>query len=541
MAIAATVFGAAASAQTSVSCQSQAIPVAINSAGLTERVGDVQITCTGGNAGSQAIGSIYVTLNGNITNSLDADGNLQGITVTSQGAPVTDGAPVLSGSATIQIPNLQYTVANPLAPVHITVSGLRVAAALINSDQGRMVVNATLVGIGFSLPSLVFPVAIGSASLAASVQNNGVPCTIIPAPSSADFASFINAGFVSSAVRVTETTAAALTPKTAGTSNGSRIIVKFAGYGPNVQLWVPNAIVGNSGSTPTSAGQFGASVAGGLYTPNANQLLLSLVAGADQNGNGGNLVTGLPTASASFVGLTQLSISGGAAFAVYEVLDQSAYVQESFQIPVFVQSLSSDCSQALVPTLSVREGPVSTVSVPTATDPVPRFAATDLAPDCQLAGDCNQAYFPVLSVDTEPVNLTASAQGLTTSTSVPILNNGGSLLSYTTSIAYESGMGWLSVSPAAGDVKSGLALKVIADPLLLQQGAYAARVTINGGEGGSASFPVNFTVSPSGPTIGAIVSAASFQGGITPGSYVAIFGSRLDGSSVSVTFGGQSA
>jgi uncharacterized protein (TIGR03437 family) len=453
-----------------------------------------------------------------------------------------EGTPVLSGSSTIRIPNVQYTVPTPNSvPVQITVSGLRVAAELVNNAQPQTVVTASLVGIGFSFPSISFPVAIGSPSLAASVHNNGVPCTVIPAPSTTDFDSFVRAGFLSSAVRVTETIATALAPKAAGASNGTRIIVKFAGYGSNVQLWVPKAIVGNSGSAPTSAGQFGSSVSGGSYTPNANQLLLSLVEGADQNGNGGDLVTGLPAAGTPFIGLSQLSLSGGAAFAVYEVLDQSAYVQESFQVPVFVLSTSSDCSQGLNPVLSAQEGPISTVSVPSATDPVPRFTAVDLEPDCQLAGDCNQAYFPVLSVDTEPVNLSGSAQGLAARASVPILNNGGSLLYYTTSIAYQSGAGWLSVSPASADVRSGLSLKVIADPVLLQPGTYAATVSVNAGEGGSASFPVNFTVGPSGPSIGGIVNAASFQEGITPGSYVAIFGSKLDGANVSVTFNNQPA
>ncbi len=530
-----------ASGQTIVDCTNTvSTPTQVASTGLAELLGTITITCTGGTAGNTVFANLYVTLNTNITNTLDSNGNPTGITIGVQGpTTVTEDTTILSSPTSLEIPNLTYSVPTPnTLPVTITINGIRASAASVQNGQAGTVINATLIGLGMILPTYQLPLGIGNPPLAASSQNNGIPCSEPALPSSTDFDSFVNGGVASSSVRVTETTPAAFVPAATGATNGTRILVRLSGYGSNVQLWVPNALVGNSGSVPTSAGAFASSIAGGTYTHNANQLLLSLVTGADQNGVGGTLVTTTPGGGASFTGLTQISVSNGSAYAVYEVLDDSPYVQESVQVPVFIVTSNTNCSLPLTPVLSVVEAPVSTVSVATATDPVPRYINYALAPDCQQTGDCNQGYFPVLSLDTTPITLTGSAQGLTETATVALLNNGGSLLTYSTSIAYQSGANWLSVTPASGDVMAGLPLQVIGDPTTLQPGTYSATVTVNAGEAGSSMIPVTFNVGPAGPTVRAIVNAASFQSGVTPGSYVALFGADLAGTNVTVTFNG---
>ncbi len=231
----------AANAQTSANCtQGSSVPSQVNSTGLAEPIGTIVLTCSGGSSGALVVANLYITLNTNITNNLDGNGNPQGITISSSGAvPVTENSPVLTSATTLEIANISYTVPTPSSlPITITISGIRAAAALVNNGQAPTLVTATLLGFGINLSNIAIPIAIGSPALAASVQNNGFPCTVQPLPSSTDFNSFIAAGIASSAVRITETVPGAFVPQAPGTTNGTRIIVQLSGYGPNAQLWV---------------------------------------------------------------------------------------------------------------------------------------------------------------------------------------------------------------------------------------------------------------------------------------------------------------
>jgi uncharacterized protein (TIGR03437 family) len=306
---------------------------------------------------------------------------------------------------------------------------------------------------------------------------------------------------------------------------------------------VPSAIVGSSGSTPTAAGEFGTAAAIGAYTPGANQLLLSLVTDADQNGVGGTLVYPAPVAGGTFTAMTQLAVTSGSAYAVYEVVDQNSSVLESFQIPVFEASPPYSCANPAPPsTLTAMEAPVSTVSIATMTDPVPRYIASPLGSDCQLIGDCNATYDPILAVNTAPVNIAAASGGSPQSAAISVVNNGGSALDFTVSTTYQSTANWLTVSPTAADDSLNATLTLTANPATLQPGTYTATVTVNAGSAGTASVLVIFAVGPPGPTIQSLVSAASFQAGaIAPGSYVALFGLNLAGTNVVVTFNALTA
>ena len=123
-----------------------------------------------------------------------------------------------------------------------------------------------------------------------------------------------------------------------------------------------------------------------------------------------------------------------------------------------------------------------------------------------------------------------------------ILNSGGSVLSFTTSIAYQSAANWLSVTPSSGDDAINATLAVVANPAALQPGTYYATITVNAGEAGTSTLPVTFTVGPPGVTVQGIVNAASFQtSAIAPGSYVALFGLNLNGANVGVQFNNLAA
>jgi uncharacterized protein (TIGR03437 family) len=177
------------------------------------------------------------------------------------------------------------------------------------------------------------------------------------------------------------------------------------------------------------------------------------------------------------------------------------------------------------------------VTVATATDPIPRFVANTPGPDCQVFSDCSGSYFPMLSVSTTPITLNGASLGNPRTATLGVTNVGGSQMPFQVSIAYQSGSGWLSVTPTSG--VNSTTLTVTASPAALQPGTFNATITVNAGSAGTASVVATFNVGPQGPLIQALVNAASFKPGpISSGSYVALFGVDLAGTNVGVTFNG---
>jgi uncharacterized protein (TIGR03437 family) len=486
-------------------------------------IGSIVATCSGGTVGSTVSLNLFISLNTNITNRPDANGVPTNIAVT--GASL--GSIAQTSATTINLSPVNFTVTG--APVAITISGIRAAVAPLSSGtsgSSPATVTASVLGIGATFPPPApMPVAFSQPTLLASVLNNGVPCGGSPLPATLDFPTFATTS-QSSAVRITEATATSFTLKDAGADSGMRILLNISGYGAGARVFVPDAIVGNDGSQPTSAGEFASSVFAGSYTPGGGQLLLIRVNGADGNGAGGTLAFPQPTAATTFGSVTELTVTNGSASVAYEVVDANPGLQESAQMPVFVVVPQTNCPSTLTPKLAVETAPVSTVSIATLTDPIPRFVATNPALDCTVKGDCNAFYFPQFTVNTTPISLTGSSLGGVQSASVATGNAGAGLLNFTTSIAYQSGSGWLSVSPSSG--YNNTTLQVIANPITLAPGTYTATVTVSAGAYGSGTIPVTFVVGPVGVTVQNVGNAASFAyGTVAPGSYAVLYGLNL--------------
>ncbi|MES1257007.1 MAG: hypothetical protein ABUS51_01200 [Acidobacteriota bacterium] len=513
--------------------------------GLTEPVGDIILVCTGGTGGSTATLFLYATLNVNITNRLDANGNPTGISVTVTGGgagPVSTGTQQVSAT-TFTAASVSYPVpAVPSSPVTITIKGIRAAAAMLSGTGGGTLLSASVVVVGATTlapPSL--PIGIASPTLQASTLNNGVPCVGSPLPTTLDFPTFAITS-LSSAVRVTEASVNAFTPKDPTSDTGLRILVNLSGYTTGSRVFVPDAITGNDSGAPTSAGEFNSTINGGTYT-GSGQLLLVRVTGADATGAGGATAFGLPAAGTSFTSVSEISLTNGKGYVVYEVVDSNPGLIESAQVPLFLVVPSSVCTGITpLPTVSPVAAPVSTVMVATATDPIPRFVSTAPGSDCLQFNDCTASYFPALSVDMTPINFSAASLGNRQSGLIAVVNSGGGLLNFTSSVTYDAnGANWLTVTPAIGQSSSAnnANLQLVADPGMLQPGTYTATVTIDASPFGTASVPVVFTVGPVGVTIQNVGNAASFQfGTVAPGSYAALFGRNLAGTNVGVTFNG---
>jgi uncharacterized protein (TIGR03437 family) len=511
--------------------------VTVHAEGLAEPMGSIVATCSGGTVGSTASLTLFVSLNANISNRLDANSLPMGISI----AGASTGSFSLTSATTLVFNAVNYTIT--AAPSTLTISGIRAAVAPLVNGNSPAIVTATVEGIGAQFPpaGLLLQIGISAPTLLSSLVNNGVPCNGSPLPATLDFPTFA-ATSVSSELRITEASASAFSAKTAGADTGVRIQVSLTGYGTGARVFVPDAIVGNSGTTPTAAGAFYSSVNGGAYTPGGNgQLLLIRVAGADATGAGGTLALSKPTVFTSYTSVTEVILSNGAALVTYEVVDANAVVQESAHIPVFVVVAQTNCPTSLAPNLTAAVAPVSHVATATMTDPIPRFAPAVPALDCSVLSDCSSFYFPNLSVATAQIGLSGSSLGGPQSAFVAVGNTGSGILNFTTSIAYPSGTatGWLSVSPSSG--ANNVTLQLTANPMTLQPGTYTATVTVSAAPYGTGVVPVTFNVGPVGVTVQNMGNAASFvYGTVAPGSYAVLYGLNLvSGTAVPmVTFNG---
>jgi uncharacterized protein (TIGR03437 family) len=515
-------------------CSTSATAPVVHAEGLAEQIGDITVTCVGG-AGGTINTLVVVALNATITNRLDANGNLTGVTLT--GAGVTSSALPTPNSPNVALfPAVNVPGSSPV----FTISGLRVAVPTATGGGAAPFINAIVAANQLSPSSQSIVVATSATSLLSSVFNFGLPCAGSATPATNDFPGLIAAGTVSSTVRVTEASPVAFALKSGTADTGVRILVNISGYPANATVYVPDVIVGNRGTAPTTAGTLGAASNGGTYTPGQNQLLLARVVNADATGAGGiDFLLIPPGSAASFTSVSQLPLVNGSASVTYEVIDANGAFVDSAQIPIFVALPASNCSTTPANVLGAELAPVSTVSIPTQTDPIPRFIASTPGSDCAAIGDCTASFFPVLQVAPSSITLNSSSQGPSQTVFIAITDGGSNQFTFNATSAYQpttgqSSANWLTLAATSGVVGpsagvNGFNLVITASPAaLLIPGAYQATVTINAGSAGTITVPITFNVAPAGPIIQAIVNAANSQPGpVTPGSFASIYGVNL--------------
>ena len=548
------VFLGAAFGQQPTCTVASGLPTAL-AEGLTEPVGDISVTCTGGSGPITTL--IVVTLNANVTNRVLNDGSLANVAIT--GSVSSQTPPVLNSPKTVLFGSVQMQS----FPAVFKITGLRVAVPTVTGGSGTLLITALVSGNLANFPSQPVSVAVVATGLLSSVLNFGVPCRLgSPTPDSVDFSGLLAAGTSFSAIRITEGSPSAFTPKSASADSGVRFMVNISGYGPNSTVYVPDIIVGNRGTNPTSAGAFGSAQNGGTYTPGASQLLLARVDGADATGAGGAPVAAIPGGVTAYTSVTQLKLVNGAASVTYEVLDANAGVIDSAQIPVFVAVPVASCNTPLQSTLNATIAPTSTASQPTLSDPIPRYVATTPASDCAAIGDCSAPYFPILQISPASITLNGSLFGQPQTGFITVSDSGSGQLTFNVSTTYQtaanqSSANWLSLSDTAGVVgptagNNVFALRLTADPSLISiSGTYQATVTLSAGSAGTTAVPVTFNVSDAGAVIQSVVNAANSQPGpVAPGSFAAIYGVNLvpkkppatvtfNGFPASISFDGQ--
>lgn len=543
-----TLIFCAAHAQTGT-CQVSTQVAQLRAEGLTEPLGNILFTCSGARPGAVITGTLSVFLPVSVTNRVDSNGfTSQAVVSIDTGSGLTpSGVPGSVSGRIITFNNVQITVPGS-GSYQVQVSNILAAVNQLAASQPVAVdlaapfpINNTHVTVGTTTPALY-----------ATFAGAGIACSGSPLPSTLSMTSLFAAGTVLASTRLTEGFASSFAVRSAGQNSGTRFVINYTGFPANVQVYIPDFVAGSDATKPTKGGDLGGSQAVGQYLPGSGTLLLARVIGADPNGFGG-LPLSAPTGASAVTldSVTQVSLSGGAGSVIYEVIDSNPAVVESAQFPTFVGVTGAPTTAVAQESISI--GPISTVTSASATDPIPRFAATAPSSDCSIVGDCQASYFPKLDVPAGPIQLTAVSGGtqLGDPGYIPVQNVGGGQLIWTMAVNYVNGSGWLRLEQPSSLVGPG-SVRVFVANQNLAPGTYKANIVIDAGaQAGSDTVPVTLTVQapppstpPSAPavTISKIVNAATFLASpLVSGSVATLQGSGFSGKVVSVTVAGQMA
>jgi uncharacterized protein (TIGR03437 family) len=542
-----------------LTCNATSVPPIVRAEGITERIGDIVVNCSGGAPGAKITGNFGVFLPVNVTNRI-AGTTISGVnfTVDSGSGPQAVTTPgTLAGPGNIVYNGLTFTLSST-GTATLRIAGIRVAASQLmllpnTAIQASLTFNSgTLISLTSST-LIVGQIARGlytgsSTALICAPTGSTLPSTV-------GFASFINSGVIFSSTRMTEGFADAFgsrnAPANLNADTGTRFIIRYAGLPAGATIYVPNVVAGSDAIQPTGGGDFGVPPSGGVYAPGGNgSLLLALVQGAGSTGAGGSPVyaPGAPgSGPVTFDTLSQVPLSSGSGYAVYEVVDSDNSTLETAQFPTFLGLAPQSVSTPVTTSSTVTFAPVSTVQTATATDPIPRFIAVAPQNDCSIIGDCSANYFPRLFVDTTAISLTAQA-GSPYQVAYRIVNNqGGGIMQWSATVNYQNGSGWLSVSPDAG--LNNATIRVDTTPGNLAPGTYRANIVVDTGSvSGQKTIPVTLTITAAPPppapvpSVSKVVNAASFADGpVAPGSLATIQGSKFAGKTLAVTFDGIAA
>src|ERR1035438_3341251 len=534
-------------------CQVSSSPVQVRAEGLTERLGDIVLQCSGSVPGAVFTGNFTLYLPVSVTNRVDANNQTRDAVVSvdlGSGFVPTAIAGQVSGNS-ISFNGISYT-APASGNVNLRISNVRAAMNQLGYTSAVPAqITASLVS-SLAVDQSQLVVAYSQAGMLSSMSSTGISCYGSPVPGTLDLSGLFAAGTALASTRVTEGFATAFEARAAGLDTGTRFLVKYSGFPAATHLYIPDAVAGSDALQPTAGGDLTLPQAVGQYLPGSGALVLVRVTGADSTGAGGFAVAPPQGAGPVTLGsVSEVLLTNGAGYAVYEVAAANPSVQETAQFPTFVSLPRSTPPAVAQETIAL--APVSSVTTASATAPVPRFAAVATQSDCQLFGDCNSApaLVPKLLVEASPILIGAVASGgamTTPAGTFRVHNVGGGSMGWSISVIYQGGAGWLVFDTPSGT--NDATVQVTANTKTLTAGISLATIIVNAGAAGSQSVPVILTVTaapappppaPVTPTVvvSQVLNAATLQvAPLVPGSLTTLMGSHLSGKSVAVTFDG---
>ena len=548
------VAASAACAQNSIlTCQSTVNPILVRGEGLTERLGDILLQCSGGPPAALIQGNLSIFLSVPMTNRVDGNG-LSDLILTvdnGQGPQVANAKAYYLNSSTLSFSGVAFTL-SPTGGVAVRISNLRGAANQAGVDSVRQITVSLSFSGGalLSFSNNIFPVATVVRSLYSSYTSRLI-CTQTGTPSidSNSLTSAINNHAASSTVRITEGFNSALAAHSDFSFRtadfGSRILVRFTSVPAGVRIFVPDGVVGTDGLQPTSAGDYGLVATAGTYSPGSGSLLLIRIANADAKGGGSGSGPAVapPPATTYFDTLGEVVIGAdGSGQAVYEVYDSNQFAVQSATIPSFIYVPPGAVIAPTQINQDVVLGPSSATFETTPTAVIPRFVPLIAPNDCSVVGDCGASYFPKMAVNTTLFDVSLTSQDVTKTQYFTISNQGSGNYLWNASVRYTGGATggypWLRLSPTSGINRETVRMDFV--PGALPPGVYDALVLVDGGPiAGSIPIKVTMRFAYQAPTpvVINVVNPANLKPGfLIPGSGAAILGDRLTGSKITVMF-----
>ena len=534
-------------------CQVTTSPLPVRAEGLTERMGDIVLRCSGAVPGSVFSGNLILSLPVTVTNRVDANSQTHDAVITvdlGSGEVPTGIAGQVSGNS-ISFNGISYT-APASGNINLRISGVRAAMNQLGLTSAIPAQVTASLSTQLAVDQSQLVLAYAQRGLLSSMSSTGISCYGSPVPDTLDLPNLFAAGTAFASTRVTEGFAAAFEARAAGDDTGTRFLVNYTGFPATTHLYIPDTVAGSGALEPTSGGDMNLPQAVGQYLPGSGALVLVRVTGADATGAGGSAVT-VPQGAGpvTLSSVSEVPLTNGSGYAVYEVAAANPNVQETAQFPTFISLPRFTPPTVAQETIAL--APVSTVTTASATAPIPRFTAVAGQSDCQLFGDCTVPVVavPKLLLEATPIRISAvEAGGPMTSAagSFRIHNTGGGSMGWSISAIYQGGTGWLVFDPPSGTNEA--TVQVTANTKTLTAGISLATVIVNAGAAGSNSIFVFLTVeaAPAPPpvtpsvVVSQVLNAATLQvAPLVAGSLASLMGSHLSGKSVAVTFDGIAA
>ena len=530
-----------------VNCRAAAVPAIVRVEGLSERVGDMVLNCTGGAPGATLRGELtLISFDGPVTNRLLANGALDIIVTANNGLgeAIVNTTALAAAANQVTLGGLQV-VLSATGTVALRITNVRIAPPSATEQPVRVALASVAAG-PIRTDAAPFTVGITQRGLLATYATTFL-CTQSRLPEVVNFGEFVRRGVRFASVRLTEGFAAAFERRGPQTDAGTRLLVRYAGFPAGARLFTPGVVVGSNGAAPTSAGDLGLPVSGGRYFSGAGgQLLLARVQNPEMTGAGGTPVF-TPSGGVGameFDQLVEVPLVNGAGVAAFEVMDSAANLRESAQVPTFLILEQRPEAGTVRAGVSLNLGPLSNAATPSAIAPVPRFQEVAPPGDCSALGDCDANLFPRLAVEAPELTYDVWIGSSGQTRYIRVLNQGGGVLAWTASVVYRNGAGWLRLDPESGLNNGTVRLDAVAGTGIAA-GTYEAAVIIDAGPlAGTRQAMVRmvareFTGPPASAPVVTAVTHGSFDAGpLVPGSLGTVFGQNLAGAVTRLTMDG---
>ncbi len=419
--VALTVGASVASAQT-ITCNTTGNPLTVREEGLAELVGDVLLTCTGGNPADPPFTvNISVTLTTNITSRIMGNGQPEALLFIDDPAPavqdfIDDAVPpgdernvfqgikqsdntVVFVGIPIQAPGTLtrvYRIKNIRSAVSgfAAANGQILAFLSIQNPTGNLQLNNATAVVGFVQKGLTFSVSRTVGSVLQCVDVNGdlagdpTKSASVTKHTELRYKEFYNVAFKNQGTATqnmpninynTESgfTNNALTGLPTGTGladHATRLLARFTNVPANVQIWVSVNDINNSPPKAFGvvANALGANTFGGIGT--------------------------IPITTTQPQGFTQVPISGGTGTFTWEVTSVSDLLLEEVRFSVIYAYKAASNPGTGTPQVNGSLAPLSTVNTMSSTAPVPRFADVTSAVNMTSINTCKTTLlFPFVS------------------------------------------------------------------------------------------------------------------------------------------------